>query len=82
MRIRALLPQSVQMDKIDQTHCVVGGCCACGELLAGGPMIEETGSSVELKCRACHRYIQIRASMDEPAEGGAPGSAKKGNGHG
>jgi tRNA(Ile2) C34 agmatinyltransferase TiaS len=47
-------------------------------VLIGSSMIAETGSSIEFKCRKCGRFIQLRSSREIPAEGGAPGSAKKG----
>jgi hypothetical protein len=81
VRARALLPHSLQWTKIDESHGVLSGTCLCGELIAGSALIAETGSSIEWRCPNCRRFIQLRASHELTAEGGAPGSAKKGNGH-
>jgi len=78
MRSRALLPLSLQWNKIDESHGVLSGTCLCGEVIAGSPMIAETGSSIEFRCPHCRRFIQVRASHEIPADGGAPGSGKKG----
>jgi hypothetical protein len=61
-RARALLPHSFHWDKVDESHGIVSASCLCGEILGGGPLIMETGSCVEIRCKRCGRYIQLRAS--------------------
>lgn len=77
-RARALLPAAFHFTKVDERCGAVNAVCLCGHLLACSPTIIETGSSIELRCPQCRRYIQLRASYATDAINSPDAMLRKG----
>lgn len=78
MRRRAKLPIGDTLLANDGQEASLRFLCArCGGAFRGYVAIEEDGSSVEGRC-VCGLCVQVRASVEEPAIGGSPGTGKKG----
>jgi len=83
MIVRAKLPAWLRWEWDGEKASASFRCdCSPEEVQTYLAAVEEGDSSGIVHCRNCRRIIQLRASREISAEGGAPGSAKKGNGHG
>ena len=65
MRQHAQLPVYACLRQ-DERGASVSFVCQCGEAQVQKTFahLDETGSSAEVRCPKCHRYIQIRASRE------------------
>lgn len=79
MRLPGSLPPWGRWERGEDGRVMLSFRCVCcpGEVHTQW-LTAESGASVEMRCPRCRlQLVQVRASRDIPADGGAPGTGRK-----
>ena len=66
VRMRSQLPTYLRFERVEKGDDRMQFICECGEAEMGKarPHVGEDGSSAEMRCSHCGRYIQVRSSRE------------------